>query len=189
MDNLFAAIFLFHLLSTLFSAVAVGTHRKNDSLPNLAWDASYQRGEYRWATSIHQGRTYVYTEYGDNKMAGVVPPKVSCKNEKENRKFQFEQRPAKEKQRHEEKIEKLIKNIPKDIKFYWNNIESAVLLKIGSTTASTAENLLKDLPGVSYRILSNVPEGQQVDDDDYFYTHKIPQLVFKKDFLAGARIT
>ncbi|KAK3243147.1 hypothetical protein CYMTET_47180 [Cymbomonas tetramitiformis] len=115
--------------------------------------------------------------------AGVVPPKVSCKNEQENRKFQFEQRPAKEKQRHEEKIEKLIKNIPKDIKFYWNNIESRMLLKIGSTTASTAENILKDLPGVSYRILSNVPEGQQVDDDDYFYTHKIPQLVFKKDFL------
>ena len=76
-----------------------------------------------------------------------MPPKVSCKNEQENRKFQFESRPAKEKQRHEAKIEKLIKEIPKDIKFYWNNIESALLLKIGSTTASTAENLLKNLPG------------------------------------------
>ncbi|KAK3256001.1 hypothetical protein CYMTET_27653 [Cymbomonas tetramitiformis] len=55
--------------------VAVGTHRKNDALPNLTWDASYERGEYRWATSIHQGNTYVYTEYGDNKMVRFLSSK------------------------------------------------------------------------------------------------------------------
>ncbi|KAK3286907.1 hypothetical protein CYMTET_5552 [Cymbomonas tetramitiformis] len=44
MDNLFSSIFLFHLLGTAFSAMATGTHRANDNLPKLTWEASYERG-------------------------------------------------------------------------------------------------------------------------------------------------
>eukprot|EP00854_Cymbomonas_tetramitiformis_P034362 gene34362-biopygen27084 len=56
-------------------AVATGTHRKNDKLPTLTWDATYNRGEYRWATAKHDAQTYLYMEYGDNKIVRFLSTK------------------------------------------------------------------------------------------------------------------
>ena len=76
-----------------------------------------------------------------------MAPKIHCKNEQENRKFQFEDTNPRARQRHEAKIAKQLKEIPLDIKLYWNNIEAAVLAKIAKTTASTAAYNLKDIQG------------------------------------------
>ncbi|KAK3244127.1 hypothetical protein CYMTET_46250 [Cymbomonas tetramitiformis] len=84
-DNLFTSIFLFHLLRTLYDAVAVGTHRKNNNLPELTWGPSYQRGEYRWATSKHEDKSYLYMEYGDNKVVRFLSTKHGSPHENPGR--------------------------------------------------------------------------------------------------------
>ncbi|KAK3233563.1 hypothetical protein CYMTET_11937 [Cymbomonas tetramitiformis] len=68
MDNLFTSIFLLYILRTQYKALATGTHRVNALLPELTWGAKFERGEYRWATAIHEGVSFLYLEYGDNKM-------------------------------------------------------------------------------------------------------------------------
>ncbi|KAK3261769.1 hypothetical protein CYMTET_29340 [Cymbomonas tetramitiformis] len=68
MDNLFVSIFLFYILWKVYKAGACGTHRENNKLPNLSWGATFQRGAYKWATTIFHNICFLYVEYGDNKI-------------------------------------------------------------------------------------------------------------------------
>ncbi len=143
-----------------------------------------------------------------------MPPKIQCKNEHDKRKHLFDECSTRAKKAHAKQMAKQISEIPVDIRLYWNNIECAVLAKIQKTTASTAAYNLKDIQGaylgfiyhlctfyrsyvitnllqcthtgVTFRVLSNVPDGSQVEDDASFYSHRIPQLIYKKDLLLDA---
>ncbi|KAK3268350.1 hypothetical protein CYMTET_23143 [Cymbomonas tetramitiformis] len=98
MDNLFTSIFLFYLLRTLYKAMAVGTHRANDALPNLSWGPRFERGEYRWATATCDEVPFLYMEYGDNKMVRFLstahsspeanPGKVKSRSQSETRTYE-----------------------------------------------------------------------------------------------------
>ena len=140
-------------------------------------------------------------------------PKIQCKNEHELRKLEYDENSnnRRAKRLAEQSKANKINKIPADIRSYWNNIERAVLAKVKSTTAATAAYNLKDIQGaylgfifhlcafcriyvitnllqcthtgVMYRVLSNVPDGSKVEDDDSYYSHEIPQLVYKKDLL------
>ncbi|KAK3242470.1 hypothetical protein CYMTET_47842 [Cymbomonas tetramitiformis] len=68
MDNLFTSLFLFFILASVYKCLATGTHRVNNNLPDLEWEGKYTRGDYKWATYVYEKVSFLYMEYGDNKM-------------------------------------------------------------------------------------------------------------------------
>ncbi|KAK3277250.1 hypothetical protein CYMTET_14735 [Cymbomonas tetramitiformis] len=149
--------------------------------------STYEPDQFDWTGSFALGTSIcwkrnVAAEWVYMVKGKLPKAKTSVRDDDEARKFRYATNlTQKDKKRYETMTENLKQSIPAAIHAYWRQIESWYNCQI---TKNTRGSSVDEYPGVIYSILSNVPEGANVEDDESYYHRRIPALVEKKGMLV-----